>query len=193
MKTNKTLLTWNKNRDPATKRGKKTKNQSNFFHHLYSTFIFVKYKKKLSQLKFIVYRLKSIITMTNMLSFTIKFHLSYSWKLTIGIGSSYFVCRTVNKENWKIHFSLEHGSKRDRNGSPVPESAAQAQKYWICNHWETESRIFAQPPLLLYMTSVSWVLCRSSWRREVLIWEMSCLGAVSPPVHREGNGNVNRK
>ena len=67
--------------------------------------------------------------MTNMLSFTIKFHLSYSWKLTIGIGSSYFDCRTVNKENWKIHFSLEHGSKRDRNGRPVPESTAQAQKY----------------------------------------------------------------
>ena len=145
MKTNKTPLTWNKNRDPACRRGKKTKNQSNFFHYsfIYNVYI-LKYKKKTTIIvnSLIYYH----ISMINMLSFIIKylnstFHIHGSWPLALVL---LILCRTVNKENWKIHFSLQHGSKRDRNGRPVPQSAAQAQIYWICNicwtlvlHWET--------------------------------------------------------
>ena len=52
--------------------------------------------------------------MINMLSFIIKylnsiFHIHGSWPLALVL---LILCRTVNKENWKIHFSLEHGSKR---------------------------------------------------------------------------------
>ena len=163
MKTNKTPLTWNKNRDPACRRGKKTKNQSNFFHHLCTVFIFLRYKKKITIMVYplIYYH----IPMINMLSFTIEYL------------NSIFHIHEVDHWHWFFLFCV--GPWIKKIGKFTSVSSMEVRETGMADLCQNpplrlrniEYAIYAKllycieklgyldwPLLLLYMTSVSWVL-----------------------------------